>query len=98
MKNCKAEFVDHVGTKSVLCAEVIKGAHHRLVAGYDKADYIAFLSKLDFDYSETYGGPYGTIWYTDGTWSQRIVRDGFEWWEHKICPTIPPYLKWSPRP
>lgn len=32
---------------------------------------------------------FGTIWYTDGTWSERCEYDGSEWWEYRERPKIP---------
>lgn len=50
-----------------------------------------FLRSLNFEYDNGYGGQelYGTIWYDDGSWSERGEYDGSEWWEHKKCPEYP---------
>mgnify|MGYP000630626643 CR=1 FL=1 len=49
---------------------------------------------LDFEYDSGYGGQnlFGTIWYEDGTWSERGEYDGSEWWEHRERPQIPEEL------
>jgi hypothetical protein len=49
------------------------------------------LPKLDFDYDSGYGAQElnGTIWYSDGTWSDRGEYDGSEWWVHRECPPLP---------
>lgn len=50
------------------------------------------LPKLDFDYNNDYGSQelYGTIWFSDGTWSERYEYDGSEWWEYRLgCPDLP---------
>ncbi|NBW23325.1 MAG: hypothetical protein EBR82_86815 [Caulobacteraceae bacterium] len=55
----------------------------------------AFLHRLDFEYDRGYGTQelFGTIWYTDGTWSGRYEYDGAEEWVHRKIPVIPEYLK-----
>ena len=42
-----------------------------------------------------YGGQelFGTIWYEDGTWSDRGEYDGSEWWNYNKCPDIPDDVK-----
>jgi len=42
-------------------------------------------------YDSGYGGQevFGTIWYVDGTWSDRGEYDGSEWYEYHKCPDIP---------
>lgn len=49
------------------------------------------LPKLDFDYNNGYGSQEldGTIWFSDGTWSERYEYDGSEWWVYKLCPDLP---------
>jgi hypothetical protein len=50
------------------------------------------LPKLDFDYNDGYGSQelLGTIWFSDGTWSEREEYDGSEWWEYRLgCPDLP---------
>lgn len=100
--NARSEFVTHVGTRNVLCVAIIHGSEykedrkeHQLRLAYDKRAYNAFLHGLDFEYDNGYGGQelYGTIWYTDGTWSDRGEYDGSEWWMHNTCPPIPAELR-----
>lgn len=59
-------------------------------------DYEQFFQQLEKlpDYDSGYGTQYlyGTIWYTDGSWSKRQEYDGCEWWEHFSCPEIPEEL------
>jgi hypothetical protein len=49
------------------------------------------LPRLNFVYNNGYGNQeiVGTIWYTDGTWSDRGEYDGSEWWQHHACPPLP---------
>jgi hypothetical protein len=88
--------------REVLCAIIQKGDDYgdddeiiertfTLTTGYSKEDWSDFLNKLDFMYDSGYGGQelFGTIWYTDGTWSERGEYDGSEWWNYQKCPDIP---------
>jgi len=54
-------------------------------------EFDAFCNQLNFDYNDGYGTQYltGTIWYQDGTWSERREYDGSEWWSYCSCPAIP---------
>lgn len=66
-----------------------------LKEGHAEVELDAFLDSLDFEYDDGYGGQqlFGTVWLTDGTWLERGEYDGSEWWEHRVCPTIPETLK-----
>lgn len=102
--NAKQEFLGHitdrcVGGRTVRCAKV--NTHHQdgiLPVGYTSEDLGLFLKEIDFNYDSGYGGQelYGTIWYTDGTWSSRGEYDGSEWWEYNQCPEITPDLLGDP--
>jgi len=88
--NAKQELLDHIGSRQVEYV-VIDREHddhksERIEGRLDDA-----LEKLDFEYDNDYGCQYlaGTIWYTDGTWSERGEYDGSEWWEHKERPPLP---------
>lgn len=50
-----------------------------------------FLSAIDVDYYNGYGVQelYGTIWYTDGTYSERSEYDGAECWSYRKPPALP---------
>ena len=62
-----------------------------LTTGYTQDDWNEFLSKLDFMYDSGWGSQqiFATIWYVDGTWSDRGEYDGSEWYQHHVCPEIP---------
>jgi len=103
MSNCKNDFLEETNGLDILCAVITKGRDYiddneRLVAqlpvGFTKNDLSLFLSAINYTYDSGYGGQevFGTIWYKDGTWSERSEYDGAEWWEHKICPEIPESL------
>jgi len=97
MRNAKDEFIAETNGKSILCAEIKHSSEHdddrrgfALTVGYTEGELVLFLQSLEFEYSDGYGGQelYGTIWYKDGTWSERGEYDGSEWWEYKSCPPI----------
>lgn len=106
-RNAKAEFIEAVEGKVVLCADI---AHHLdgysskatnilLPRDYTPAEYDAFLQSLDFGYDAGFGLQelFGIIWYTDGTWSSRYEYDGSEEWERRRVPVVPEYLKKATR-
>lgn len=101
--NARSEFINHIGVRKVLCAQIQHGDDDdygddskvfNLTTGSTEEDRTQFLNDLDFDYDSGYGGQrlFGTIWYEDGTWSERGEYDGSEWWEHRECPQIPTEL------
>ena len=99
MRNAKAEFIEEVEEKSVLCAEIEvfapkHTAKYILCTHYTLAECNAFLQSLDFVYDAGFGAQelYGVIWYTDGTWSERYEYDGEEEWQHCRVPEISPEL------
>ena len=102
--NAKQEFLNHVASygKQVKCANIQYGCdwddnqrNYSLKLGYTSNDLDCFLNMLDFCYDSGFGGQelYGTIWYTDGTWSERGEYDGSEWWNYCEVPEIPDELK-----
>lgn len=94
--NAKTEFIEHVGSKTVVCAEIhCKGINSSLKVDHSQEDYQAFLTAIDYKYDAGYGCQelYGTIWYADGTWSDRKEYDGSEGWDHFVRPDIPMTLK-----
>jgi hypothetical protein len=100
--NAKAEFLRHIRDRKVLCAEIsYNDCMHeypmkafKLPVSYTQEQYDEFVNSLDFEYDHGYGGQelFGTIWYKDGTWSDRGEYDGSEWWQCHICPVIPKEL------
>lgn len=95
--SAKEEFLIHTGlvTSNVKCVEIHFGDDsYYLGTGWDKQEFKDFLDKIDFDYDSGYGtvNLHGTIWYEDGTWSNRGEYRGSEWWEHNVCPNIPKRL------
>lgn len=102
--NAKDEFIRHTNSVNspVLCCEIQKGYQYDdsdissciLTTGYTSEEYKQFLESIDYLYDNGYGGQelFGTIWYKDGTWSNRGEYDGSEWWNHNGCPPIPDNL------
>lgn len=102
--NAKEEFIYHTAGKTVKCATITIGQNwfddddnevtSILPVDYTQEEYDAFLQSIDTEYDSGYGGQelFGTIWYTNGTWSDRGEYDGSEWWEYHICPSIPESL------
>lgn len=102
-RNAREEFEKHVGNKSgVQCAMLSWGDSEcswpgeevervLLHPGFTEKDYNDFLNRINENYNAGYGCQelFGTIWYTDDTWSDRREYDGSEWWEHQTCPTLP---------
>ena len=78
--NAREEFIKHIGSRKVLCAGIQRGESvvYNLTTGWDSEDWSKFLSNLDFEYDCGYGDQnlFGTIWYADGTWSDRGEYDG----------------------
>ena len=98
--NARDEFIKHVGDNKIKCAYLHKDFDWEsddyeykclLKIGYSPEEYEDFLGSLDFSYDNGYGGQelFGTIWYKDGSWSERGEYDGSEWWEYKTVPGIP---------
>lgn len=99
--NARREFINHIGVRKVLCAQIKHGDGYdddskifNLTTGSTEEDRTQFLTDIDFEYDSGYGGQrlFGTIWYEDGTWSERGEYDGSEWWEHRERPQIPEEL------
>jgi hypothetical protein len=100
--NAKKEFLRHIKDRKVLCAIISYNDcmyEHRskrlvLPVSYTQEQYDEFVNSLDFEYDDGYGGQelFGTIWYKDGTWSDRGEYEGSEWWNYQSCPDIPQEL------
>lgn len=100
MINAKQEFLNTGTDKVVECAFIYSGTYtptkfYRLPSDYTPQQYNNFLQALDFEYCNGHSSTqqlYGTIWFTDGTWAERIEYEGKEWWEVKECPVVPEEL------
>ena len=98
--NTKEEFIEHIAEKEVTCSVILYSSsifspEKRMVlylrTNHTKEEYDLFIASLDFTYYSGYGAQelFGTIWYTDGSYSERDECDGLEWWEHRTAPVIP---------
>ena len=96
MSNAKQEFLEEIADKSVLCAFVEYEENynnktpHVLSIGFTENEFNLFTESLNFEYDGGFGGQelYGTIWYKDGTWSDRGEYDGSEWWQRNKYPDL----------
>lgn len=104
IRMAREEFLSHVRkvNSSILCAHITRERFddttfdyyeivYVLKTDFTGNDYEKFLNSLDFQYDAGFGGQvlFGTIFYSDGTWSERREYDGSEWWEYKKRPEIP---------
>lgn len=102
--NAKEELIKTIDVNFIKCARIQKEEEYDYeLGGYLPLDAIElkvnhtygelhqFLELLNFNYNNGYGGQelFGNVWMNDGTWLERGEYNGSEWWEHKICPTIP---------
>jgi hypothetical protein len=97
--NAQEEFLKHVGNRKVKCAIIHRDRYDGssdilLKENHTAVEYKSFIKSLYFEYMNGYGGQelFGTIWYLDGTWSDRGEYDGSEWWQYNSCPEIPKNL------
>jgi hypothetical protein len=84
------ELLNHVGTRTVKYVQIAyeeDWVNPEQISGTLEQ----VLPRLNFSYDRGYGHQYivGTIWYTDGTWSERGEYDGSEWWVYRKCPPLP---------
>ena len=90
--NAKDELLEHIKGRKVVFVDIHYGVELPLnEQKFFSGELNEVLPMLDFVYSDGYGKQYidGTIWYEDGTWSDRGEYDGSEWWEHRQRPEIP---------
>lgn len=97
--NAKGEFLDCTKNKIIKCAYIQfidyeDDEKFFLTTGYTDEEYNQFLSDIDREYNNGYGGQEldGMIWYEDGTWTTREEFDGSEWWQYREVPEIPDFL------
>jgi hypothetical protein len=83
------ELLKHIGERTVKYVQIDYD-------DWDHSEHIEgtleqVLPQLNFYYDSGYGNRhiFGTIWYTDGSWSDRGEYDGSEWWVHRKCPSLP---------
>jgi len=93
MSNAKNELLEVLkGIAPLKCAIISNGQKNVVLKlNYSKAKYDKFLSEIDFEYDNGYGGQelFGTVWLDDNTWLSRGEYDGSEWWVHNVLPDVP---------
>jgi hypothetical protein len=84
------ELLKHIGNRTVMYVQISRELD------WDTTEHIEgtleqVLPRLNFVYDSGYGSQclHGTIWYADGTWSDRGEYDGSEWWQNHVCPPLP---------
>jgi hypothetical protein len=89
--NAKQELIEHIAGRLVKFVSLHRFREGPVIQGTLEQ----VLSLLDWDYDAGLGTQelFGTIWYADGTWSERGEYDGGEWWEHRKCPELPANIK-----
>jgi hypothetical protein len=89
--NAKKELLNHIADRQVKYVQI----NHELDWGDSnikiEGTLEEVLPRLDFDYHNGYGHQelFGTIWYNDGSWSDRGEYDGMEWWQYQKRPPLP---------
>lgn len=93
MINAKEELLNHIEDREVEYVYITVGdLFYSETLELYKGTLEEVLPKLEnVTYYNGFGCQelFGTIWYTDGTWSERGEHDGAEWWEHRKRPEIP---------
>ncbi len=99
MINALTELLEHKADKVIKCAVITidtfpESTVVHLKVNYQLDDLVKFMQAIDLEYHNGYGGQivFGTVWYTDGTWSKRSEYDGSEWWTMVEYPEIPEVL------
>lgn len=100
MINCKEEFLRHTAeTRAEVKAAIIERYSNPredekafvLPIGYTEDQLRSFLQSIDFEYAgdnKHRAEIIGSIWYSDGSWSERDWYYEKEWWEHRVTPDI----------
>jgi len=88
--NAQEELLEHIKGRDVKFIQIHRNINHENIFKIEGTLEQA-LPHLNFIYDNGYGGQelFGTIWYTDGTWSERGEYDGSEWWVYHKCPPLP---------
>ena len=92
MQNAKQEFLKHIERRQIKCATISCDNNESVLPiNNTPGQWEDFLSSLDYEYDDNCGtlNLYGTIWYEDGSWSNRCDDDGSEWWVYNKYLEIP---------
>ena len=91
--NAKNELLRHIKDREVIYVQIREISYRAFplsqVSIEGSLDEV--LPLMDFEYDAGYGSQelFGTIWYSDGTWSDREEYDGSEHWVYRKCPPLP---------
>jgi hypothetical protein len=99
-ENLKKETLDFLKNREVVSASITRWhgwmeSEDELVlrmnsSSDEKIEF--FFKKLDFSYNnDGFQKIFGTLWFQDGSWATRRVKDNRERWEHRLPPA--PKLK-----
>ena len=91
--NAKNELLLHIEDREVIYIEISQINYRAFPFNQSsiQGTLAEVLPLMDFEYDAGYGSQelFGTIWYSDGTWSDREEYDGSENWKHRKCPPLP---------
>jgi hypothetical protein len=84
------ELLKHIESRTVMDVQIFHEFDWCAISNIE-GTLEQVLPRLNFFYNNGYGHQElrGTIWYTDGSWSDRGEYDGSEWWQHHVCPPLP---------
>jgi len=86
VRNCWGGFDEEPEAQATLYPEHIKLEDPMKALAIEE-----FTSAIDVKYDAGFGGQelFGTLWFTDGTYSDRYEYDGSECWNHHATPKLP---------
>ena len=86
MTNARAELQSHIESIGAPAVYYVSVSFGKFAGTLEEV-----LPLLDFNYDSGFGGQelFGTVWYLDGTWSDRREYDGTECWDYQVCPPLP---------
>jgi hypothetical protein len=91
--NAKNELLEHIKDRKVIYVQIREISYRAFPLSQSSIEgsLDEVLPLMDFEYDAGYGSQelFGTIWYSDGTWSDRAEYDGSERWVYQRCPSLP---------
>ncbi len=91
--NAKNELLRHIKDREVIYVQIREISYRAfpLSQVLIEGSLDEVLPLMNFEYDAGYGSQelFGTIWYSDGTWSDRAEYDGSERWVYQKCPPLP---------
>jgi len=96
MTNARLELEEHLRdwNVSLLAAHISvdePAMELVLFPDHTATELATFYQKLDFEYDAGYGSQniFGTLWFTNGVFSDRFEYDGSENWHYQPTPDLP---------